>query len=273
LQQLSMSALVVEALSVTYGDHVALDAVDLAVQPGQTVSIIGPNGSGKSTLLAAIAGLVEPTSGHVTVERAQVALVLQSTDVDPSLPITVLETVTMARYARAGLFRRLRADDRDAVRTAMSRTDVDKLAQRQLHDLSGGQRQRVLVAQGLAQEAELLLLDEPLTGLDVVSQQVILDVVQEERAGGRSVVMTTHSLQEAASCDIVVLLAGRMIAAGSPAEVIVAGNLQAAFGAHVLGLASGQLLLDDHHDHHHHDPGASGESPPAPSGRARPRTH
>ena len=245
-----MNALVeVENLTVRFGDRVAVSEVDLVVPAGHTVAVIGPNGSGKSTLLAAIAGLVEPSSGRVTVDRRELALVLQATDVDESLPITVMETVRMARYARRGMFGRLGRDDATAVRTAMERTDVAGLANRQLHDLSGGQRQRVLIAQGLAQEAQVLLLDEPLTGLDLVSREIVLGIVAEERAVGRSVIMTTHSLDEAAACDTVVLLAGRMVAAGAPDDVIVDGHLRDAFGERVVRLASGQLVLDDPHHH------------------------
>ncbi|MFO7590334.1 MAG: zinc ABC transporter ATP-binding protein AztA [Acidimicrobiia bacterium] len=239
----------IERLTVHYGDQVALDEVDLRVEQGTTVAVIGPNGSGKSTLLAAIAGLLTPSSGTITVDRSKVALVLQSTEVDRSLPITVRGTVRMARYPHRGMFRRLRAADHAAVDSAMARTAVDDLARRQLHALSGGQRQRVLVAQGLAQEAELLLLDEPVTGLDIVSRDVILDVIQQEKAAGRSVVMTTHSLEEAARCDLVVLLATRVVAAGPPAEVIVAEHLNAAFDTRVVQLPSGQLILDDPHHH------------------------
>ena len=138
----------------------------------------------------ALAGLVEPRAGHLDVaardRRGDIALVLQTTDVDRTLPVTVREAVTMARYATSGPFGRLRAADRAAVRRSLDRMGVADLAGRQLHELSGGQRQRVLVAQGLAQQAELLLLDEPVTGLDVVSRELILDAVTAERsAGGR----------------------------------------------------------------------------------------
>ena len=240
----------IDGLEVSYGHRVAVGGVSLAVPAGTTVAVIGPNGSGKSTLLSAIVGLVAPSAGTVEVDRSRTALVLQSTEVDRSLPITVGETVRMARYARLGMFGRFSDADRRAVREAMVRTAVDDLAGRQLHELSGGQRQRVLVAQGLAQGADLLLLDEPVTGLDIVSRAVILDVVAEERAAGRSVVLTTHSLEEAALCDVVVLLAGRMVAAGSPDDVIVDEHLQAAFGSRILRLPSGQLLLDDPHHAH-----------------------
>jgi manganese transport system ATP-binding protein len=246
------SRLRIDGLDVAYGDRLALTGVDLEVAAGTTVAVIGPNGSGKSTLLAAVAGLVPAAAGRITVDRSALALVLQSTDVDRSLPITVLETVRMARYPHRGMFGRFRSEDHQAVRSAMARTAVDDLAGRQLHELSGGQRQRVLVAQGLAQEADLLLLDEPVTGLDIVSREVILDVVAEERAAGRSVVMTTHSLEDAAACDVVVLLAGHMVTAGPPAEVLTDQHLQAAFGGRFLRLGDGLVLLDDPHHHDGH---------------------
>lgn len=240
----------IRGLEIRYGERTALQGVDLAVESGTTVAVIGPNGAGKSTLLSALAGLVSPTSGTVTIHGARTALVLQSTDVDPGLPITVRETVRMARYPHVGMFRRFRDADRAAVERAMDRTDVTQLADRQLHDLSGGERQRVLVAQGLAQDADLLLLDEPVTGLDLVSREVVLAVVEEERAAGRSVVLTTHSLEEASRCDVVVLLAGRMVAAGPPGAVIDDEHLQAAFGSRVHRLATGELVLDDPHHAH-----------------------
>jgi ABC-type Mn2+/Zn2+ transport system ATPase subunit len=253
VRELSMSALLsINGLEVRYDNRSVLRDVDLTVGRGTTVAVIGPNGSGKSTLLGVIAGLVAPSGGRVEVDRGAVALVLQATDVDRSLPITVQETVRMGRYPHRGMFGRFRAEDHRAVARAMARTNVADLAARQLHELSGGQRQRVLVAQGLAQEAELLLLDEPVTGLDLPSQQVILDVIAEERAAGRSVIFTTHSLEEAATCDLVVLLAGRMVVAGPPSLVIDDAHLHEAFGTMVLRLPSGELLLDDPHHQHHH---------------------
>jgi len=243
----------IEGLTVAYPTRTALDDVRLAIPPATSVAVIGPNGSGKSTLLGAIAGLVPPTSGRVVVDRSQVALVLQSTEIDATLPLTVREAVRMARYPHRGMFGRFRAEDHAAVEAAMARTEVADLADRQLRELSGGQRQRALVAQGLAQEAPLLLLDEPVTGLDIVSRDVILGIVDQERDAGHSVVMTTHSLEEAARCDLVVLLAGRVVAAGPPDEVIVDEHLEAAFGGRALRLPSGRLLFDDPHHAHHHD--------------------
>ena len=242
----------IAGLTVAFGGRTALADVDLTIPASRSVAVIGPNGSGKSTLLGAIAGLVAPTAGTVAIAAEQVALVLQSTEIDATLPLTVRDAVRMARYPHRGMFGRFGADDHVAVDAAMARTEVADLADRQLRALSGGQRQRALVAQGLAQEAPLLLLDEPVTGLDLVSRDVILGIVDAERDAGRSVVVTTHSLEEAARCDLVVLLAGRVVAAGPPGEVIVDEHLEAAFGGRALRLPSGRLLLDDpHHDHQH----------------------
>ena len=237
----------IDDLAVAYGEKTVLSHVTLDVPPAASVAVIGPNGSGKSTLLSAIAGLVALSSGSIDVDRHSLALVLQSTDIDPSLPITVLEAVRMARYPHRGMFGRMRAEDHSAIDDALRRAGAGDFKGRQIHELSGGQRQRVLVAQGLAQQADVLLLDEPVTGLDLVSREVILDVVREERAAGRTVLMTTHSLEDAAECDLVVLLAGRMVAFGTPAEVLTEAHLNAAFGGRVLRLANGQLLLDDPH--------------------------
>ena len=234
---------------LAYGTRTALSRASFAVPVGRVVALIGPNGSGKSTLLRALAGLVEPRSGRLDVpareRRGAVALVLQATDVDRYLPVTVHETVTMARYARRGPFGRLRPADRAAVDAALHRMGVAELAGRQLHELSGGQRQRVLVAQGLAQEADLLLLDEPVTGLDVVSRQMILDAVADERAAGRTVALSTHDLGDARRADLVLLLANRVVAFGPPAQVLADGPLTEAYGGQVLRVADGIVMMDD----------------------------
>jgi ABC-type Mn2+/Zn2+ transport system ATPase subunit len=248
-----------EGLTLAYGARAALIGATFQIPPGASVALIGPNGSGKSTLLRALAGLLAPRLGRLDVparaRRGAVALVLQTTDVDRTLPITVRETVTMARYATRGAFGRLRAADRAAVRDALDRLQVADLAGRQLHELSGGQRQRVLVAQGLAQQADLQLLDEPVTGLDVVSRALILDAVAAETAAGRTVVVSTHDLDDARRADLVLLLANRVVACGPPDEVLVEDLLSAAYGGRVLRLPSGLVVVDDpHHVNHTHTP-------------------
>jgi manganese transport system ATP-binding protein len=240
-----------EDLVLAYGHRVALATSSFEVEAGGSVALIGPNGSGKSTLLRAIAGLLPPRSGRLDVparrDRSAVALVLQATAVDSYLPVTVRETVAMARYARRGAVRRLNGTDRAAVEGALERLDVADLASRQLNELSAGQRQRALVAQGLAQEADLLLLDEPVTGLDIVSRQHILEAIAAERDAGRTVVMSTHDLDDARLAERVMLLANRLVAYGPSDEVLTDRNLGAAYGGRVLRLTPGTVLVDDPH--------------------------
>jgi ABC-type Mn2+/Zn2+ transport system ATPase subunit len=246
-----------EGLAVAYGRHPALDDSDLAVPAGRVTAVIGPNGSGKTTLLHAVAGLVTPVRGRVHLAPgpdgapARVAIVLQHAEANPHLPLTVRDAVTLGRYAVRGPVRRLRADDRAAVDAALELMGVADLAQRQLSELSGGQRQRVLVAQGLVQEASILLLDEPVTGLDVVSQDRILRITREQADRGVAVVMTTHDLGEAADADHVVLVAGRIVAAGPPREVLTTERLAQAYGSRLVRLDEHTVLLDDATHHHH----------------------
>jgi len=201
-------------------------------------------------LLGAIAGLIEPISGAIEVvgaggNRQRVSYVLQSTKVNDTLPVTVREVVTMGRYSTAGAYRRLGAADTQAVEDAMNRMGVADLANRHLSQLSGGQRQRVLVAQGLAQDHEILLLDEPLTGLDLTSAQAIDEVIHDETQTGCTILMTTHDLAEAHVANHVLLLAGRVVASGTPQKVLTISNLTEAYGPNLLHVEGEQLFVDD----------------------------
>jgi manganese transport system ATP-binding protein len=232
---------------------VVLDAASFTIPQGAVTALIGPNGAGKSTLLHAMAGLLAPRSGSLTVSsaarRGAVAYVLQATQVNEHLPLTVREAVRMGRYATAGPWRRLQPHDRAAVEAAMAALAITDLAHRPLHELSGGQRQRAFVAQGLAQQADLMLLDEPVTGLDIISRQHILDAIAAERAAGRTVVVSTHDLGDAAAADHLLLLAGRVVASGPPAEVLTDVNLAEAYGGHLLRFGDQTLIIDDHPHH------------------------
>lgn len=237
-------------LILAYGPKIALDSSDFQIPTGGITALIGPNGSGKSTLLNAIAGLIEPSSGSIEVsggrDRAQsIAYVLQTTKVNDVLPITVREVVTMGRYSTAGGRRRLRRDDLAAVDEAMGRMGITDLEGRHLGDLSGGQRQRVFVAQGLAQEHEMLLLDEPLTGLDLTSAQAIDDVIHDETKRGCTIIMTTHDLAEAQVANHVLLLSGRVTAWGAPDQVLSVENLTAAYGPNLLHVEDTKMFIDD----------------------------
>ncbi len=247
---------VVEAhgLVLEHDRVVALADADLALPAGGLTAIIGPNGSGKSTLLRALSGLHRPSAGSLTVCGGKpgshsVAHVLQSTVINEALPVTVREVVRMGRFRTRGPFRRLTDEDRAAVEDAMARMEIAELADRHLTELSGGQRQRVYVAQGLAQQAELFLLDEPVTGLDLPSLDRIAAVLREETERGRTVILTTHELHTAQAADHVVLLSGRVVASGTPAEVLTPDNLSDAYGGHLHELPGGELMLDDPHGH------------------------
>jgi manganese transport system ATP-binding protein len=244
-----MNAIEATDVEYRYGSTVAVARSSFTVPEGAITALIGPNASGKSTLLSGIAGLLTPASGTMDViqapSREQISFVLQTTKVNDALPITVQEIVTMGRYPSLSAFGRLTANDRAIVQDAMERMSITAVAHRHLRELSGGQKQRVFVAQGLAQDHDLLLLDEPLTGLDITSAQAIDDVIHEEQALGRTIVISTHDLAEARVSDHVVLMASRVVASGTPEEVLTADLLKTAYGAAFLHVDGDQVFLDD----------------------------
>ncbi|WP_405658674.1 zinc ABC transporter ATP-binding protein AztA [Streptomyces sp. NBC_01166] len=211
-----------EGVSAGYPNRAVLDRLTLDIPALTTTAVVGPNGSGKSTLLGVIAGVIQVTAGEVEhrTDRS-VAFVTQRSRAADVLPLTVRETVAMGRWSHRGPWRRLSRRDRDAVGASMSRLGISALAHRQLGELSGGQRQRALVAQGLAQEADLLLLDEPTTGLDATAQRLIADVLAELTVEGVTVVQATHDLEVARSAGHLLLLQdGRLRGQGDPREVL-----------------------------------------------------
>ena len=235
-----------------YGTEMVFDRSSLAIAPGTITALIGPNGAGKSTLLNGIAGLIPPSEGRVELGRAngrplRISYVLQDTKINQSLPVTVREVVSMGRYPGKGPLRPLSRHDRQLVDEVMERTNVSHLAKRHLSRLSGGQRHRVLLAQGLVQDHEILLLDEPATGLDLVSIQAIRDTVREEARIGCTVILTTHDMADAWTADHVVLLAGRVVTSGTPKEVLQSSHLIEAYGTALLNVDGTHLLLDDPH--------------------------
>lgn len=238
-----------QQLSVRYGDVLALDRVTAVIPGGGSVAVIGPNGSGKSTLLKVIAGIERPTTGTVDVGSQTVAIVLQSTDVDSHIPLSVRDTVTMARFPTVGLLGRFGARDHTAVTDALDSLGLTELADQQIQRLSGGQRQRAFVSQGLAQQADVLLLDEPLAGLDVVSRSLINDALARVRSAGGATIITTHSFAEAEQCDLVLLLATELVAFGPPEMVLVEDNLRQAFGGRYVRVGDILVVEDSHHAH------------------------
>ncbi|MWA16214.1 ATP-binding cassette domain-containing protein [Streptomyces sp. BA2] len=185
-------------------------------------ALVGPNGSGKSTLLGVLAGVIDATSGQLRyAEGRPPAFVPQRGAVGDALPLTARQTVEMGRWDERGLWRRLTRQDRSVVESAMERLGVADLAARQLGELSGGQRQRVLIAQGLAQQSDLLLLDEPTTGLDPEARERITALLADLVADGTTVVQATHDLEAARSADACLLLSdGRLAGQGPPEQVL-----------------------------------------------------
>ncbi len=236
-------------LQLGYERVIAVRPSDVSIPLGKLTAIIGPNGSGKSTLLHAIGGLIQPQQGSLEVvhPRERISYVMQSVSFPEGVPLSVREVVRMGRYPSSGWFGRFRGVDKQRVDEVMERLNVTDLSKRHLEELSGGQRQRVYVAQGMAQDHDVLLLDEPLTGLDIVSARIIDDIIHDETDRGRTVVLTTHDLAEARVADHVVLMSGRVVASGPPEEVLTEANLRDAYNLGELH-DHGGLFLDSPHE-------------------------
>ena len=226
-------ALVIDNVSVELAGRRVLEGATLSVARGEFVGLLGPNGAGKTTLLRSALGLITPVSGSVTVEgrpsrpgRVPVGYVPQRHDVAWDFPISVADAVMTGLTGRIGLLRRPRSTDWEAVADALARVAMTELADRPLDQLSGGQRQRVLVARALALRPEVLLLDEPFTGLDVPTQELLSVLFAQLAAEGRAVLMTTHDIVGALdSCDRIVLLNRTVVATGTPRDLALDSGL------------------------------------------------
>lgn len=230
-------AIAARDLAAGYGSRAVVEAITFDVPPGGLLCLIGTNGSGKSTLLKTIAGLLAPLGGTVTVagaapgtQPARVGYLAQRPASSFTLPIRAADVVAMGRFAALGLLRPAGRVDRALCAAAIERMGVAPFADRPLLELSGGQQQRTHLAQALARRADVLLLDEPTAGLDPQGREVFARAVAEERARGCAVAMATHDLGDAEGADVVVLLAGRVVAIGAPAEVLTDDHLRASFG-------------------------------------------
>jgi ABC-type Mn2+/Zn2+ transport system ATPase subunit len=244
----AQEAVTVSGLTVAYGEVVALDDVDFTVPAGASVAVLGPNGSGKSTLFAALVGLVAPVRGTLSTGGRRIAYLPQHLAVDPMFPITVLDVVRMGRWGDLGRLRRLGPRDHELVAGAMAELGIEDLAGRRLSELSGGQRQRALVAQAVAQDAEILLLDEPFTGVDRPTANAIRGLVRRWRDEGRTVLVSTHDLERSTrDYDLVLALNGRLIAYGPAATTLTEDALRGTFGGHALEV-DGAILDTGHGD-------------------------
>ena len=244
-------------VTVTYRNgHTALHDATFQIPRGTITALVGVNGAGKSTLFKAIMGFVPAARGEITllgrsVKQALrdnlVAYVPQSEEVDWAFPVLVEDVVMMGRYGHMGFLRRPGAADRAAVDQALSRVGMQDLRHRQIGELSGGQRKRVFLARALAQDGQVILLDEPFTGVDVKTEEQIVALLRELKAEGRVMLVSTHNLGSVPEfCDRVVLVKGTVLAYGPTATIFTRRNLERAFGGVLRHVTlAGAALHDD----------------------------
>ncbi len=241
----------ISRLSVRYEGREALENVTFHLHVGERVAVVGPNGAGKSTLFKVVAGVLSPAEGEVRVYGSGpgghvcIAYLPQRSHVDWQFPVSVGDVVMMGRIAKLGLFGWPRKRDWDFVHAALETVGVADLEKRQIGQLSGGQQQRMFIARALAQEAELMLMDEPLTGLDTPSQEGLLALLGELQRKGVTVMVATHDLDQAARYfDRILLLNHRMVAFGAAGEVLTPEVLLKAYGGK-LRMVNGKVVTDD----------------------------
>ena len=224
----STPAIEVEDLTVSYGPVPALLDISLAIEEGKLVGIIGPNGSGKSTLMKSMLGFVKPDVGNVRVfgtdvsnVKGRVAYVPQRGAVDWDFPITVREVAAMGRYSYRRWWQDLTKNDYKLADEALEKVRMSDYRSRQIGQLSGGQQQRVFMARALAQNADILLLDEPFAGVDAATERAILDVLEDLKNDGKTVVVVHHDLATAAEYfDLLILLKQRLFGFGPPKMIL-----------------------------------------------------
>lgn len=250
--------LVVDNATVTYNNgHTAIYDASFNITGGSICALVGVNGSGKSTLFKTIMGLVTPTKGRVTLNNAAIktalkqniiAYVPQTEEVDWNFPVLVSDLVMMGRYGKMGILRIPSQQDKQIVAEALARVDLTGLEQRQIGELSGGQKKRVFLARALAQEGKVLLLDEPFTGVDVKTENAIIELLRSLRSNGYLILVSTHNLGSVPEfCDQVILVNRTILASGPIETTFTQKNLQLAFGGVLrhINLSGAELHDDD----------------------------
>ena len=237
----SYHGIIAQNISVTYRNgHKALLNASFCIPQGSVTALVGVNGAGKSTLFKAVMGFLPLESGHIelmgisvreALKRNMVAYVPQSEEVDWAFPVLVEDVVMMGRYGHMGWLRHPSKRDYDAVDAALERVGMQKYRHRQIGELSGGQRKRVFLARALAQQSQIILLDEPFTGVDVKTEERIIALLRELRNEGRVMLVSTHNLGSVpAFCDHTILVKGTVLAYGATETVFTRENLEEAFG-------------------------------------------
>lgn len=249
--------LTVENLAVIYGNgHAALQGATFSLQGGTICALVGINGSGKSTLFKSIMGFIRPTSGAVEINGADikaalknqvVAYVPQAEEVDWSFPVSVADVVMMGHYGKMNWMRIPRSVDHEVVEKSLRRVEMWDYRDRQIGELSGGQKKRVFLARALAQGGRLILLDEPFTGVDVKTEDAIIDLLRELRSEGAVILVSTHNLGAVPEfCDQVVLINRKVLAYGPTDEIFTEQNLTAAFGGQLRHFHFEQSTIQRH---------------------------
>jgi len=248
--QTNQPILDVSHLTVRYNGRNALEDITFHLHEGERIAIVGPNGAGKSTLIKTVAGVLQPNSGDVKISGTRpnkhvcIGYIPQRNQVDWAFPVSVADVVMMGRSAKLGPFNWPHKKDWEVVNHALDTVELSHLASRQISQLSGGQQQRMFIARALAQESELMLMDEPLTGLDTPSQEGILNLLDRLKAEKVTVMVATHDLDQAAShFDRIMLLNHRLVAFDVPQNVLHTDNLLQAYGGR-LKPVDGQNILN-----------------------------
>jgi ABC-type Mn2+/Zn2+ transport system ATPase subunit len=246
-----VSAIAVDGVAAAYDGAPVLEEVSFEVPPGTSVCVLGPNGGGKTTLFRVLLGELEPVTGEVEVS-GRPAYVAQTDRTRLDFPVTALDVALMGTLASGRWWLPPRRADRDAARAALERVGLADQADIRFGELSGGQRQRALLARALVQDAAVLLLDEPLSGVDPASATLIERVFGELRESGRTLLVASHDVESARSYDLVLCLNRRQVAFGPPAATLDRQTLQATYGHELIVLEGDRAVTVQHHQHGHH---------------------
>ena len=233
------NALEVKNLTVSYSNKIALTDVNFSVESGKLVGIIGPNGSGKSTLMKAVLNLTAKDSGEVKIDenpiekvRENIAYIPQRSNIDWDFPILVRDTVLLGTYPKLGLFKRPKAKEKKIAEEALRKVGMEDFADKQIGELSGGQQQRVFLARSLAQDADVFFMDEPFVGIDIHSEEIIINILKELRDQGKTLFVIHHDLTKVEDYfDELILVNKELVAAGAVSDVFTPELMERTFNA------------------------------------------
>lgn len=233
------TSLEVKNLTVSYSNKIALTDVNFSMESGKLVGIIGPNGSGKSTLMKAVLNLTAKDSGEVRIDekpiekvRENIAYIPQRSNIDWDFPILVRDTVLLGTYPKLGLFKRPKAKEKKIAEEALKKVGMEDFADKQIGELSGGQQQRVFLARSLAQNADIFFMDEPFVGIDIHSEEIIINILKELRDQGKTLFVIHHDLTKVEDYfDELILVNKELVAAGAVSDVFTPELMERTFNA------------------------------------------